>query len=217
MLGSDEPQRITSLTEALEKNVFNASFGIRGKKQTQIALIHTLTETGVLDFSKPVEPDLALRLGMDPTAFSRLVYDAFLNLADRDPDALSVSYEELREWNATTDRDVKRGELRFEVPTHIARARLQSYLSSKGIQPEDGRNRLILKVQIERLLSRLPDSDQWLDEAITLLDADAPDEAREVEAEPTTREKLLRILMGSSEFIVKTAVAAAIDRGINAM
>ena len=32
MMSSIEPQRIAVLTEALEKNVFNADFGIQGKK-----------------------------------------------------------------------------------------------------------------------------------------------------------------------------------------
>ena len=38
MMSSIEPQRIAVLTEALEKNVFNADFGIQGKKQIEIVV-----------------------------------------------------------------------------------------------------------------------------------------------------------------------------------
>jgi hypothetical protein len=77
MLGSSNHQTISVLVEASEKNVFTANFDIHVKKKTQIALIHTLIETCVLYFKKPVDPDPALRLGMVPNAFSRLAYDGF--------------------------------------------------------------------------------------------------------------------------------------------
>jgi hypothetical protein len=214
MFKNSNHEQLRALAESLEKNVFNTSFGIRGKKETQIALIHALRDADVIDFEKPIDPDVALMLGIDPASFSRLVYDAFLNLKDRDPQSLSVSKRELTEWNATTGTDVRRDELRFEVPTHIARARLQSYLSTKGIQPEDGRNRLILKVPIERFLNRLPETAEWLEEALELLRTSKPAVAAEIENTPEIKQKLKKILHGSTEFVIKTAVAAAIERGI---
>lgn len=78
MLNSDNYEKAKSVTDALNRHVLNTQFKVSTKTELQVAIIRVLIDAGVISFDGQADPNVALRLGMDPRDLNRLVYKAFL-------------------------------------------------------------------------------------------------------------------------------------------
>jgi hypothetical protein len=133
------------LGQAVYDDVLNAQFGLRGKMETQIALISAMANAGIITIGNDLNHALATKRGMDPNRFENLLYSAFL--ADPDINRLTITHEELKQWDKTTERDAKNEEIQFQVLSLFARAKLYEFFTEHGIQPEMGRNSRILIIR----------------------------------------------------------------------
>jgi len=193
------------LGQALYDDVLNAQFGLRGKKETQIALISAMANAGIITIGNDPNHALATKLGMDPNRFENLLYSAFL--ADPDINSLTITHEELKQWNRTTERDAKNEEIRFEVPSLVAKAKLNEFFTEHGIQPEMGRNTRILIIRADVLAAVVGENAEIPQALIQELSETHANILAEMNQSPTTREKILVGLRSGLAFVISTVVA----------
>jgi hypothetical protein len=194
--------------------VLNHDFSVSGKKEFQIGLLKAMVKAGLLDLTESIPTEVSLRLGMDPKQLERLAYTTYLNSPELQNEGLLLNAENLTEWNATTKTDVKNEEIRFEVPSQVARVKLEQYFKEKGINVEKGRSNYILFIKIERVASACNNIEMLSDDTMVKLRKDYSSIAESLEQASTSKEKIITALKSGSSFVIHTVFAALIEKNI---
>jgi len=203
--------------KAIFSSSLDQSFAISGKKEFQINLLAAIIQAGLLDLHTNISTEIALQLGMDPRQLERLVYATYLNNPAFQSNGLTITEEEIVKWNVTTQKDAKNEEIRFEVPSQIARVKLEQYFIQKGIQPESGRSNYIILVRIDRIAAVLKSDIGIYDDALKEISKNyEADITESLLNAATPKEKLLVALKSGSAFVIQTVVGALISKAIGA-
>jgi len=182
-------QQAEIIGQVIFNTILNQSFAVSSKKEYQINLLRAMVKANVFDLNNGVSTEVALQLGMDPRHLERLLYATYLGNLDLQDNGLAISREQLQSWNATTTQDVNNQEIRFEVPSQIARVKLEQYFKNLGIQAENGRNNYILMIRVERLVSVLHEESEISNQTMNLIREQYESVANLITAAPTAKEK----------------------------